>query len=210
MISRGPILLAFSGLVILGLVVFRERQVAQWRLEAPPRTLVPRQLAPRFQVADHRRHVVKFERLLGRHRVVLLFFDAKLGAEGDPMLQKLVNCFPAMKKAGIEVLAISDAPPYLNQQAEKNRGEPFPFPLLTDIDLNIPASSPVHRMYGLFDKRTQTSANGLFLIARDGTLPVNAQGVPVPVADVDTVIASLCAGEWPDLTQTASPATPAQ
>jgi|GEM_PF-716598 Peroxiredoxin len=198
MISRGPILLAFSGLVILGLVVFRERQVAQWRLEAPRRTLVPRQLAPRFHVADHRRHVVKFERLLGRHRVVLLFFDATLGAEHDPTLQKLIECFPAIRRAGIEALAISDAPIYANQEAEKRRGEPFPFPLLTDIDLNIPASSPVHRMYGLFDERTQKTANGLFLIARDGTLPVDEHGVPIPVSDVDAALAALCAGEWPE------------
>lgn len=192
MIPRRLLLLLMAGLFILGLVVFRQHQLAHWRVSASPARAAPRQLAPRFEVADHHRHVVKFERFLGRQRVVLLFFDAELGAASDPHLQMLVRNFDTLKRAGIEVVAISDATPYANLEAEKAAGYSFPFPLLTDIDLKIPATSPVHRMYGLYDAKREKSLNGLFLIARDGTVPIGPQGSPLPVSNIEETIRQLC------------------
>lgn len=197
MIPRRLLLLLTAGLVIFGLVLFRERQLAHWRATALPAQAAPRQLAPRFEVADHHRHLVKFERFLGRQRVALLFFDARLGADQDPHVLALLRHFDAIRRAGIEVVAISDATPYANLEAEKKLGQTFPFPLLTDIDLKIPASSPVHRMYGLFDVKRERSLNGLFLVARDGTVPIGPDGKPLPVKDVTSAIDRLSAGEWP-------------
>ncbi|WP_437229405.1 redoxin domain-containing protein [Planctomicrobium sp. SH661] len=197
MIPRRLLLLIAAGIAILTLVVFRERQLAHWRRTAPPVHVAPRQLAPRFQVADHHRHVVKFERFLGRQRVLLLFFDAELGADQDPYVQALVKNFDAIQKAGVEVIAISDATPYANLEAEKKLGREFPFPLLTDIDLKIPATSPVHRLYGLYDVKKEKSRNGMFLIARDGTLPIGPDGKPLPVEDADEAIRQISAGDWP-------------
>jgi len=197
MIPRGLLLLLAAGLVILGLVLFRERQLEHWRTVAPPVQAAPRALAPRFEVADHHRHLVKFERFLGRQRVVLLFFDAELGADEDANVRALAQNAQALRQQGIEVIAISDATPYANLAAEKKFGRDFPFPLLTDIDLKIPAKSPVHRMYGLYDVRLEKSLNGLFLIARDGTVPIGPDGKPLPVKHVEETVRQLCAGEWP-------------
>lgn len=199
MIPRRLWLLLFAGLVILGLVVFRERQLAHWRKTAPTRNAVPRILAPRFQVADHHRHVVKFERFLGRQRVVLVFFDSQLGADKDPRVQPLVSCFEAIKHAGIEVVAVSSASRFENLEAEKRLGRDFPFPLLTDIEIDprSPMDHPAHRRWGRYDVKTDQTRTGLFLIARDGTVPIGPEGFPLPVEDEQGAIEKLCRGEWP-------------
>lgn len=197
MFPRRLILLLTAGLLILGLVLFREHQLAEWKVSAPPVTAAPRELAPRFMVADQHRHVVKFERFLGRQRVVLLFFDAQQGAHQDPRLLALAEHADQLKRSGIEIVAISDATPYANLEAGKKRGSDFPFPLLTDIDLRIPATSPVHRLYGLYDERKEVSLNGMFLVARDGTVPVGPNGKPLPVADESETLRQLIAGKWP-------------
>jgi len=196
MIPRRLLLLLAAGGLIFGLVIFREYQLAEWRETAPPVRAAPRRLAPRFEVTDHHRHFVKFERFLGRQRVVLLFFDAERGAASDPSVQALADNFDVLKRAGIEVVAISDNTPYANQQEEKKWGREFPFPLLTDVTRNG-GISPVHHLYGLYDSRHRKAQNGLFLVARDGTVPVGPGGKPLPVADIEATIRQLCAGEWP-------------
>jgi peroxiredoxin len=197
MIPKRLLLLLAAGLVILGLVVFRERQLARWKDATPHERPAPRRLAPRFEVADHHRHVVKFERFLGRQRVVLIFFDAELGAAKDPRVQAILPCAAALAEKGIEVVAISGATPYANQQAEAALGHTFPFPLLTDIELKTPIDFPVHRRWGRFDVKRHRPLTGVFLIARDGTVPITPEGLPLPVADEEAAIAALCHGEWP-------------
>ncbi|WP_437188132.1 hypothetical protein SH668x_001562 [Planctomicrobium sp. SH668] len=190
-------LLIVAGGVILLLVMLRERQLRHWSETAAPARAAPRQLAPRFQVTDHRRHLVKFERFLGRQRVALLFFDSRIGAANDPRVLSLLQGEEPLRRAGIEIVAISDANPHENQEAEKTLGIPFPFPLLTDIDLSIPAKLPVHRLYGLYDGASQQVRTGLFLIERDGTVPVGPNGFPLPVADEESAVEQLSQGIWP-------------
>ncbi|WP_437206159.1 redoxin domain-containing protein [Planctomicrobium sp. SH664] len=196
--KRGLFLLLVAGIVILLVVNWREHQIVQWRALAPTNSLQRRMLAPRFTLVDHHRKVVKFERYLGRQRIVVLFFDAELGAARDARVQQLIQCFPAIQQAGIHVIAISDSSPYANEQAEKGLGKPIPFPLLTDIDVESPVASFVHRRWGRFDPVQERSLNGLFLVARDGTVPVDAEGVPIPVDDETATLAALCRGAWPE------------
>ena len=119
-------LLLISGLVILGLVMFRQRQLAEWQTR-PPLRAAPQGLAPRFSLADHHRRFVKLERYFGRERVVLAFFDAALGREPRSPSAAAARCFEALRQAGIQVVAVSDATPYANLQAEEQLGGQFPF-----------------------------------------------------------------------------------
>jgi len=194
----GPVMLGVAGLAILLSVIWREHQLARWRTQTPGPRAAPRILAPRFNLADHHRHVVKFERFLGRQRVLVVFFDAELGPLRDPRLTLILDCFPILHRMMVEVIGISSATPYANLAAEEERGEMFPFPLLTDIDLKSPISNPVHRLWGRYDERRDQTLTGLFLVARDGTVPIGPDGLPDPVADEQLALDRLCRGEWPE------------
>jgi peroxiredoxin len=192
---RGPVLLLVAAGVILVVTVLRYRQLEEWKTSPPPPRAAARQLAPRFELADHRRHLVKFERFLGRQRVVLVFFDSELGADRDPRLLPLIEHFDRINSAGIEVVAVSTATRFENEQAEERIGR-IPFPLLTDIDLHSPVPR-AHLLWGRLDERSQQPLPGMFLVARDGTIPVGPDGKPLPVQDEQAVIETLIRGEWP-------------
>jgi len=192
-------ILPVAGLILIGLAGWRIQQLEYWRQNPESVNLQRRALAPRFELADHRRHLVKFERFLGRQRVVLIFFDAELGADRDPRLQPLLEKSQLLKTNGIEVVAVSSATPFANQQAEERLGEPISFPLLTDIDVTKPIPDPVHRMWGRYDETRNETLTGLFLVARDGTVAVDDRGIPKPVANEQQVLNTLSQGYWPDL-----------
>jgi len=191
-------LLPTAFVVITGLVIFRTQQLDQWVDNPPVLNRERRQLAERFELADHHRHLVKFERYLGRQRVVLVFFDAKLGADGDPRTQSIIENYAAYKRAGIEVVAVSTATPFANGETELRLGGKVPFPLLTDIGLNSPIPIPTHQKWGAIEPETKEPRPGLYLIERDGTVEVDATGVPIPVEDEAAALQSLAEGQWPE------------
>ncbi|MEW4486777.1 redoxin domain-containing protein [Thalassoglobus sp. JC818] len=186
-----------AGLIILSLVIFRENQIDQWR-KNPPQSIVPRRLAPKFQLADHRRNIVKLEGLLGRHQIVLIFFDGESGVDGDPRTKSVIENFPALSASGIKILAVSTATPYANEQAEERLGQPIPFSVLTDVDFSnlAPRPLPAHTAWGKVSE-TGEPESGVFLIGRDGTVAFGDNGFPIAVADENSVLKQLSQGVWP-------------
>src|SRR5690606_2707109 len=152
--------------------------------------------APRFMLPDQHRKIVKLERLLGRHRVVLVFFDAELGVDQDPRTKSLIENFSAIHRMGVEIIAVSTSTPFANAEAKQRLGAEVPFPVLTDIDMNNPAPTPAHHNYGRIDAETGMPLTGIFLIERDGSLPVGPDGVPLPVNDEQQVLNQLADGIW--------------
>ena len=75
------LILPLSALVILGLVVYRVQREAGRPPTPLARPPVERRLAPRFELYDQQNQIVKFERSLGRTRLVVVFFDGRLGAD---------------------------------------------------------------------------------------------------------------------------------
>ncbi len=201
--GKREILLLIAGAGILAVTLWRENQLREWEHDPSRKVVAIRALAPRFTLADHNRNVVKLERVLGRHRVVLVFFDAELGVDQDPRTKSLIENFEAINRAGIEIIAVGTATPFQNEEAEKRLGSELPFPVLTDIDINDPAPSPAHRKYGLFEVANKNhdgeTRTGFFLIERDGTLPVTLEGIPMPVLNEEETLKILAAGNWPDL-----------
>ncbi len=183
---------------LFALVILRQQQLERWSEHPPNAKVAPRRLAPRFELIDHNRHLVKFERFLGRQRVVVIFFDAEQGADKDPRVRPLVDHFDKIKQAGIEIIAISTAPFYANEQAEKNMPQmECPFPLLTDIVNRNPIAWPTHRLWGAYNEEQDTPIPGLYLVARDGTIEIGPDGKPIPIADEAAVIAKLIQADWP-------------
>lgn len=193
----GLALLGLAGVLLVMAVVWRERQLAQWRQDAPTVRFAPRSLAPRFRLADHHRHVVKFDRFLGRQRVLVVFFDAQLGPLRDPRMSRILECHPTIARMGVEIVGISSATPFANLAAEQERGEKIPFPLLTDIDVQSPVNEPVHRLWGRYDEKLGQTKTGLFLVARDGTIALGPDGYPMPVENEQAALDALCQGHWP-------------
>ena len=74
--------------------------------------------APEFELYDQHEpsETVRLEGYLGRHTIVIVFFDAKIGADRDPILARLRQDFDKIKSSGTKVFAISTALPQDNRK----------------------------------------------------------------------------------------------
>lgn len=195
---RRILVLPLAALVIIALTVYRlnrgERPIA-----AVPRSAadLPRTApALALPLSDQHKHPVKLERYYGRAPIVIVFFDKDAGADHDPYLMRLHDCYSKLEAAGIEVVGISRATPFENQQVEERAGLKFPFPLLSDIHPQGLSPAPVHIQFGLFNPATGGTRTAMFLIDRAGQIPWEGQ-YPRPVRDPDAAVDDLCRGEWP-------------
>lgn len=192
---RRILILPIAAAVIASLVIYR-LQRPEADSSAARSALAERRLAPRFALYDQEGQLVKFERYLGRTRMIVVFFDGERGADADPWLTELSAHLEQVQDAGVQVIGISTATRYANSQAAERAGRPFPFPLLTDIDPRQPIPAPAHQQFGLYDIASATTRTGVFLIDRAGMVAWEHDH-PQPAADPDRLIALLCRGQWP-------------
>jgi peroxiredoxin len=195
---RRIVIVALAALVIAALTIYRLN-----RGERPPAPVpksaadLPRTAPPlAIPLSDQHKHPAKLERYYGRAPIVIVFFDQQRGADQDPYLTRLRDCFDTVKGAGIEVVGISRATPFENQQAEERAGKPFPFPLLSDVDPRGYSPAPVHVQFGLFDVQNDATRTAMYLIDRAGRIAWQGQ-IPRPVGDPAQAVDALCRGEWP-------------
>lgn len=127
-----------------------------------------RLLAPRFSLYDQHSQLVKFERYLGRTEILVVFVDDALPLDENPLLTRLRRDHAALQAGGLQVVAISQATPHAIRQAEQRAGAEFPFPVLTDIDMQTPVPVPVHRLWGLADDTSPAVRSGVFHVDRRG------------------------------------------
>ncbi|MCC7423587.1 MAG: redoxin domain-containing protein [Planctomycetaceae bacterium] len=133
---------------------------------------------------------VRLKSYLGRHRIILVFFDNEAGADKDPVLAALREHRETIQKNRIIVLGISTALPQHNRQALRRGGE-IPFPLLTDLD------GMVCQTWGVLNMRDDGSFRNrpaVFAIDRSGTVAWKGDH-PQPVADPLDYLDSLLSGE---------------
>ena len=129
---------------------------------------------------------VRLATYLGRHRMMLVFFDGLKSADRDPVLLWLSRNAERIEDADIKVFCISGALPFQNRAAIKKlqqRGLAVPFVLLTDPPPTEGAPEMgylVHKEWGRYDKRTGRSLPGIFLLDRAGRVEWKQDG-PVPV-----------------------------
>lgn len=142
--------------------------------------------APAFEGLDARNQLFRLEKYLGRHRILLVFFDARNTAAADPILLSVNEAHPALDKRDIKVVAVSTALPQENRTAMEHTGE-YPFPLISDIDLTI------HRRWGRLHIDGKTPLPGVFLIDRKGNVTATA-AAPEPVHDVHLLLKELTGG----------------
>jgi peroxiredoxin len=170
--QRRILILPISALVIAGLCVYKwTRSYEKVPVPKPDAQCAP----PLFDLPNQNKNStnVRLGSYLGRHRILLVFFDGEKGAEKDSTLLHIRENYEAIKKTGTVVFGISTAIPQLNRVETRATGsdlseirprEPFPFPLLTDLS---PACK-VHRQWGRYDKTLKRPLQGTFLIDRVG------------------------------------------
>ncbi|MBL8850356.1 MAG: redoxin domain-containing protein [Planctomycetaceae bacterium] len=196
---RRIVILPLAAVVIGALTLYRLN-----RAERPPAAVpksagtVETRPAPLLAIplADQHKNIVKLERYYGRASIVIVFFDAEAGADRDPYLTRLRDCFEQLDDDGIEIVAISTASRFQNQQAEERAGKPFPFPLLSDIHPEGLSPAPIAIQFGLFDTASQTTKTAVYLVDRAGQIAWD-EGRPRPVRDPAAAVDALCRGEWP-------------
>ena len=149
--------------------------------------------APVFQLLDQNNRPVRLGGYLGRHRVLVAFFDGRTGPAADSTMQRLKEVLPALKSQGVMVLGIS-APlaPDIKQQTLS-----FPFPVLRDTIAGTPESCC--NKWGVClsaatPQRPALISPALFLVERNGFVAWEGDH-PRPLADSDAAISALLRGE---------------
>lgn len=190
--------LPISGLAIAAACFWKVSQPESSQPTSDAAGNVLRQAVP-FSAHDSRKppRLVRLASYLGRHRILLAFFDGTQPFDRDPTLQKLADQFDALNSQGIQVFALSAALPQVNRERlktidpEKTR---WLFPILSDPTL------ATQRLYGRIEQTstpqeqaTVQERSGLFLIDRAGRLPYR-NGQPIPLAEPLKMIAALASG----------------
>jgi peroxiredoxin len=143
-----------AGIVIAGL--------CWWRMSAPeiPRAslqqvVADQRMAPTFELYDQQSHLVKLSGFVGRHPIVLIFFDGRQPPENDRSLVMFRDFYPSLRTSGVIVLGVSSALP---QQIRRKSVQPFPFPILADVTAGQPGSASL--IWGCSAASPRGTANG--------------------------------------------------
>jgi peroxiredoxin len=162
------LVIPISGIIIAGLVWYRlHRPPTNTAPVAPVKAVRP---APQFLLYDDQSQIVRLARYLGRHKLLIVFFDAAKGPDGSDLLNRLreESQFLPIHETGAVVLAIgalrpSELRPPPDEHGERTlRERPFPFPMLADFD------GTVHRLYGAFDEASGKPREAVFIVDRTG------------------------------------------
>ncbi len=166
--------------------VWREMNPRQSRSPLDQNTV---RSAPVFQLLDQKSRPIQLAGYLNRYRVLLYFFDARLGPDADPVLQQLKTAYPTLKSSGIMVFAISSplGPDH------KATAAAYPFPVLRDTQAGQPGSCSA--VWGRAkanpgEMQPAVVEPAAFLIEANGTVRWNGD-FPIPVENPRTLISSL-------------------
>jgi peroxiredoxin len=138
-----------------------------------------------FEALDCDNRLVRLGGFLGRHRLIILFFDGEAGADKDAELLRLRERYDELKAHDVKVIAVSTALP------QENRAGPFPFPLISDFDPTSPDGAlRIHRRWGRIDATTGKPLTGAFVIDRKGQV-LFAGDSPKPMENVARAVESV-------------------
>ncbi len=130
------LVLPFAALVIWGLIYYRVNRPQIELSDAEREAIQRRRPAPVFKLHDQRSQLFRLGTYLGRHKLLIVFFDSSQGASRNAQLQVLKSGYEKLSAHGEKVLAISSATPYANRESFKLGGD-FPFFVLSDADYSV-------------------------------------------------------------------------
>ena len=185
-------LLPVAGLVIAGAcgwALTREPQQRNVRDES-----LEYRSPPLFELRDQDSRVFRLDRYIGRHSILLVFFDGKQGVEADPLLQIALKYHDAIESAGTKVVAVTTTLP------QQNRSElEIPFDVVTDLPLGDGRAGPVHEAWGATDKDGRPRS-AVFVIRRDSRVAWDG-GQPLPIDNPKEALFAAIEGREPESVQ---------
>ncbi|HEY0985207.1 MULTISPECIES: redoxin domain-containing protein [unclassified Schlesneria] len=144
-----------------------------------------------FDALDSDSHLVRLNSWLGRHRIIVVFFDGEAGADQDTNLLRLRDRYAELQALDVKVVGVTAAIPQENRAAMERAGGKFPFPVVSDIDPQSPEGTlRIHRRWGRLNPANDKTLPGVFLIDRRGMV-AHLGPVPKPENDIDQLIQSL-------------------
>jgi peroxiredoxin len=147
--------------------------------------------APTFEALDAHNHLVRLGSWLGRHRIIVVFFDGERGADTDSDLLRLRDRYAELQTQDVKVVAVTASIPQVNRAAMERAGGDFPFPLVSDVDPQSPEGTlRIHRHWGRLDTVTEKPLAGSFLIDRKGQVAYVGP-IPKPYENVEKILDSL-------------------
>ncbi|WP_010586662.1 redoxin domain-containing protein [Schlesneria paludicola] len=143
--------------------------------------------APPFEALDAENHLVRLASWLGRHRIIVLFFNGERGADQDSDLLRLRDRYAELQSQDVKVVGVTTALPQENRAAMERAGGAFPFPLVSDFDPQSPEGMlRIHRHWGRMDPSNEKPLSGAFLIDRKGQV-AHLGSIPKPYDNVDQI-----------------------
>lgn len=175
-----------AGIVLAGVCAWRVATNRPQEYADQVAVAVMTRAAPGFELLDSDNHLIRLGTYLGRHQIIVIFFDGDAGADKDPELLRLRERYTELQSHNVKVIAVSSAIPQQNRAAMDRIGT-FPFPLVSDIDPISPDGSlRVHREWGRIGE-TGKPRTGVFLIDRKGQIRSAPDG-PQPLKNVDEAV----------------------
>ncbi|HUG91653.1 MAG TPA: redoxin domain-containing protein [Planctomycetaceae bacterium] len=175
--SKRILVLPVAAAIIAGLCAYRLTRPPDTRTFIPPPLMVALPPQLEFELFDQHKppERVRLKSFLGRHAIVVVFFDGTAGANDDGVLLRLRRDAAVVKSRGVIALGVSTALPQENRpladddprKPDDTRDRtPFLFPLLADV----PPECRVHRAWGRYDTANDRPLSGVFLIDRAGRI----------------------------------------
>jgi len=184
--DRRALIPIVAGIVLIALCLWRVATNRPQDYADQVAAAVMSRPAPVFEALDANNTLVRLATYLGRHRIIILFFDGEKGADRDPELLRLRERFPELQSHNVKVIAVTSAIPQLNRAAMDRIGT-FPFPLVSDFDPLSPTG--LLRIHKQWSRVTESGKlrHGVFLIDRKGQVTFTPDG-PRPLASVDEAV----------------------
>lgn len=186
--DRRALIPIVAGIVLVALCVWRVATNRPQDYADQVAAAIAARPAPAFDALDANNTLVRLATFLGRHQIIVLFFDGENGADKDPELLRLRERFPELQSHNVKVIAVTSAIPQQNRAAMERVG-PFPFPLVSDFDpLSPDGLLRIHKQWGRVTESGKLRP-GVFLIDRKGQVISTPDG-PRPFASVDNAVAA--------------------
>lgn len=141
------LVLPFAALVIVALVIYKTNQPVREISLEDQKARLARRPAPTFKLHDLASQPLSLGRYLGRHKLLMVFFDPTGGVAQNEQLKILKSGYSRLTAHGEKVIAISNATPYANRESVKRAPDYrpdlekevdyFPFHVLSDADYSV-------------------------------------------------------------------------
>lgn len=168
-----------------------------WRILTPRETanvtitFADERPAPTFQLLDQNGRPAQLQGYLNRHRILLVFFDGRTGVDGDPLMRRIREFAPSIKRTGVKLIAVSTplTPEF------KAHAENFPFPVLHDTWSGQPGSCSVAWGTAILPSSEVVAPikSAMFVIEHTGLVEWDGDK-PKPIADPEVFLTQLIAG----------------